>query len=231
MHRILNAFGDNGTITDALCARHALPLAVVERLTALVTGRTLERLIDRYAVPARRVTAILEHAREHFLLESITGDSAEALRGLALRLLDNKLLSATLVLRALAIGQFGFLLQALSVKARLPVANVRRLIADDAFRGQGELYDQCGFDRAYRALFTRLLFEARNYRVSRDGRPPENWLDVAEPLLKKDLQHFDPDWTLEQLVSEVLIEIDEARSAAHGHAPLRANGAGGRGRF
>lgn len=211
MHRILTRHGDNTSITDAMSARHALPPAVAERLSTLVTGRTLERLIERYALPARRLTAILDHSREHFLLESIAGNSAEALRSFALRLLENKLLSSTLVLRSLAIGQFGFLLQALSIKARLPVANVRRLIADEGARGQGELYDQCGFDRAYRGLFVRLLFEARIYRVSRDGKPPEGWLEVAEPILKKGLQHYDQDWTLEQLVSEVLIEIEDAR--------------------
>jgi uncharacterized protein (DUF2336 family) len=82
-NRILNRLGDHAQIMETVCARHALPNAIVERLAALVTGRTLERLIQRYAVPAHRVALILHHARENFLLESVAGN-ATGLRGFAL---------------------------------------------------------------------------------------------------------------------------------------------------
>lgn len=64
-------------------------------------------------MPAHRVGLIPHHSREHFLLQSIAGEPAEELRAFAQRLEDNRLLSPTLVMRAMAIGQFGFLLQAL----------------------------------------------------------------------------------------------------------------------
>ena len=227
-HQILNRFGDNGQIMETVSARQALPHAIVERLTALVTGRTLERLIGRYAVPAHRVAMILHHAREHFLLQSVASESAEELRGFALRLLENRLLGPSLIVRALAIGQFNFLLQALSVKARLPVANVRRLISDDSARGQGEIYDHCGFDRSYRVLFSRLLFEARQHKVNRDGAAPDGWIEQALPILKHGLQSFDPEWTLEQLVTEALIEIEETRDGNNGNPSRYATGTGSR---
>ena len=47
-------------------------------MATLVTGRTLERLIGRYAVPAHGVAMILHHSREHFLLESIAGEPAKS---------------------------------------------------------------------------------------------------------------------------------------------------------
>jgi len=224
LHRILNRFGDSTIIVESVSARQALPNAIVERLTTLVTGRILEKLIGRYDVPAHRVALILHHAREHFLLQSVAGNSAETLRVFTLRLLDNRLLTASLIVRALAIGQFSFLLQALSIKSRLPVANVRRMIADDGGRGQGELYDQCGLDRAYRALFSRLLYEARHFRVTRDGLAPDGWFDRAIPLLKHGLRVYDPEWNEEQLVTEALIEIEQASDSSH-RPPLQyANG-------
>ncbi|MGH6894358.1 MAG: DUF2336 domain-containing protein, partial [Dongiaceae bacterium] len=98
-HRVLDRFGDHARIAEAVSNRPALPLAIVERLATLVTGRTLERLIGRYAVPAHRVAMILHHSREHFLLQSIAGEPAEELRALAQRLEDNRLLGPTLIMR------------------------------------------------------------------------------------------------------------------------------------
>ncbi len=157
-HHILDRFGDHARIAEAVSNRPALPLAIVERMATLVTGRTLERLIGRYAVPAHRVAMILHHSREHFLLQSIAGEPAEELRAFAQRLEDNRLLGPTLVMRAIAIGQFGFLLQALSIKANVPISNVRKLMADEGGRGQAELFEHCALDPVYRPLFVDLAY-------------------------------------------------------------------------
>ena len=211
-HHILDRFGDHARIAEAVGNRPALPLAIVERLATLVTGRTLERLIGRYAVPAHRVGLILHHSREHFLLQSIAGEPAEELRAFAQRLEDNRLLSPTLVMRAMAIGQFGFLLQAMSIKANVPISNVRKLMADEGGRGQAELFEHCGLDPMFRALFVDLAYAARNFPATRDGKAPMGWLELATPILRKRVQNYDPDWSLEQVVTEVLIELEEERA-------------------
>ncbi len=53
------------------------------------------------------------------------------------RLADNKLLTTSLILRALCLGNFTFLLPALALQARIPSRNVRLLIADESGRGAG----------------------------------------------------------------------------------------------
>jgi uncharacterized protein (DUF2336 family) len=211
-HHVLDRFGDHARIAEAVGNRPALPLAIVERLATLVTGRTLERLIGRYAVPAHRVGLILHHSREHFLLQSIAGEPAEELRAFAQRLEDNRLLSPTLVMRAMAIGQFGFLLQAMSIKANVPISNVRKLMADEGGRGQAELFEHCGLDNMFRGLFVDLAYAARNFPATRDGKAPVGWLELATPILRKRVQNYDPDWSLEQVVTEVLIELEEERA-------------------
>jgi uncharacterized protein (DUF2336 family) len=211
-HHVLDRFGDHARIAEAVGNRPALPLAIVERLATLVTGRTLERLIGRYAVPAHRVGLILHHSREHFLLQSIAGEPAEELRAFAQRLEDNRLLSPTLVMRAMSIGQFGFLLQAMSIKANVPISNVRKLMADEGGRGQAELFEHCGLDNMYRGLFVDLAYAARNFPATRDGKAPVGWLELATPILRKRVQNYDPDWSLEQVVTEVLIELEEERA-------------------
>jgi uncharacterized protein (DUF2336 family) len=224
-HHILDRFGDHARIAEAVSNRPALPLAIVERMATLVTGRTLERLIGRYAVPAHRVAMILHHSREHFLLQSIAGEPAEELRAFAQRLEDNRLLGPSLIMRAIAIGQFGFLLQALSIKANVPISNVRKLMADEGGRGQSELFEHCGLDPIYRPLFVDLAYAARNFPATRDGKAPPGWLELATPILRKRLQNFDTDWSLEQIVTEALIEIEEERAAGSSGSPslLRAS--------
>ena len=224
-HHILDRFGDHARIAEAVSNRPALPLAIVERMATLVTGRTLERLIGRYAVPAHRVAMILHHSREHFLLQSIAGEPAEELRAFAQRLEDNRLLGPTLVMRAIAIGQFGFLLQALSIKANVPISNVRKLMADEGGRGQAELFEHCALDPVYRPLFVDLAYAARNFPATRDGKAPPGWLELATPIMRKRLHNFDTDWSLEQIVTEALIEIEEERAAGNpgGPSSLRAS--------
>jgi uncharacterized protein (DUF2336 family) len=224
-HHILDRFGDHARIAEAVSNRPALPLAIVERMATLVTGRTLERLIGRYAVPAHRVAMILHHSREHFLLQSIAGEPAEELRAFAQRLEDNRLLGPSLIMRAIAIGQFGFLLQALSIKANVPISNVRKLMADEGGRGQAELFEHCGLDPIYRPLFVDLAYAARNFPATRDGKAPPGWLELATPVLRKRLQSFDADWSLEQIVTEALIELEEERAAGSSGSPssLRAS--------
>ncbi len=207
-HRILDQFPDNARINEALSERPALPVAIVERLTTAVTGKLLERLIQRYALPAQRVSLILHHSREHFLLTSMAGHPAEELRDFAQRLEENGLLSGSLILRALAIGQFAFLLQTLSVKSDIAIGNVRRLMADEGGHGQERLFNKCQLPAAYRRLFVELAMAGGNLPAHRDGKAPAGWVGQALTILRSYLEQPDPDQCLEQVVTEVMLRLD-----------------------
>jgi hypothetical protein len=101
---------------------------------------------------------------------------------------------------------------------------VRKLMADEGGRGQAELFEHCALDPVYRPLFVDLAYAARNFPATRDGKAPPGWLELATPILRKRLQSFDPDWSLEQIVTEALIEIEEERAAGNpgGPSSLRA---------
>jgi hypothetical protein len=185
-----------------------LPIAIVERLTTAVTGKLLERLIQRYALPAQRISFILHHSREHFLLTSMAGHPAEELRDFAEKLEENGLLSGSLILRALAIGQFAFLLQALSVKSDIAIGNVRRLMADDGGIGQERLFDKCELPAAYRRLFVELATVGGNQPAHRDGKPPAGWIPQVLVILRHYLEQPDPDQSLEQVITEVMYRLD-----------------------
>lgn len=221
-HRILDRFGEHASITDAVAQRRALPVAVAERMATIVTGRLLERLIDKYSMEPARVSAIIEHGRENILLTSFApGQRAEEMRALIEALHQNGLLSSTLVLRAFCLGNFAFALPALSLKAGIQVSNVRALLGDEGRSGPQQLYERCGLDPAYRDLFLQLTVLGRHERVRRFGFAPEGWRTNVRPVLDDVIGDTNPEQAFEQRITEALMSM-----AGGHHSGLGGDGHG-----
>ncbi len=219
-HRLLDRFAENTNVTDAVVQRRALPVAVAERMTTIVTGRVLERLIDKYNLEPARVSALIEHGRENILLTSFApGQRAEEMRALIDALHENGLLSSTLILRAFCLGNFAFVLPALSLRAGIQVSNVRALLGDDGGRGPQQLFDRCKLDNSYRELFLQLTLLGRHERVRRFGFAPEGWRTNVRPVLDDVIGDANPEQAFEQRITEALLSL------AHGHG--HDNGAEG----
>jgi uncharacterized protein (DUF2336 family) len=207
-HRILDRFGEHATITDTVAQRRALPMAVAERMTTIVSGRLLERMIDKYDLEPARVSAIIEHGRENILLTSFApGQRAEEMRGLIEALHQNGLLSSTLILRAFCLGNFAFVLPALSLKAGIQISNVRALLGDDGSRGPQQLFERCQIDPAFRELFLQLTVLGRHERVRRFGFAPEGWRTNVRPVLDDVIGDTNPEQAFEQRITEALISM------------------------
>lgn len=225
-HRILDRFGEHATVTDAVAQRRALPLAVAERMTTIVTGRLLERMIDKYDLEPARVSAIIEHGRENILLTSFApGQRAEEMRSLIEALHENGLLSSTLVLRAFCLGNFAFVLPALSLKAGIQISNVRALLGDEGARGPQQLYERCQLDPAFRELFLQLTVLGRHERVRRFGFAPEGWRTNVRPVLDDVIGDTNPEQAFEQRITEALMSMANRHGdGLQGTASRRAMG-------
>lgn len=207
-HRILDRFGEHAGITDAVAQRRALPMAVAERMTTIVTGRLLERMIDKYNLEPARVSAIIEHGRENILLTSFApGQRAEEMRALIEALHQNGLLSSTLVMRAFCLGNFAFVLPALSLMAGIQISNVRALLGDEGARGPNQLYERCKLEPAYRELFMQLTVLGRHERVRRFGFAPEGWRTNVRPVLDDVIGDTNPEQAFEQRITEALMRM------------------------
>lgn len=213
-HRMLDRFAENANVTDAVAQRRALPVAVAERMTTIVTGRVLERLIDKYNLEPARVSALIEHGRENILLTSFApGQRAEEMRALIDALHENGLLSSTLILRAFCLGNFAFVLPALSLRAEIQVSNVRALLGDEGGRGPQQLFDRCKLDNHYRELFLQLTLLGRHERVRRFGFAPEGWRTNVRPVLDDVIGDANPEQAFEQRITEALLSL----AHRHGH--------------
>ncbi|MBL8710109.1 MAG: DUF2336 domain-containing protein [Rhodospirillaceae bacterium] len=216
-HRLLDRFADHAMITDAVVQRRALPMAVAERMTTIVSGRVLERLIDKYDLEPARVSAIIEHGRENILLTSFApGQRAEEMRALIEALHQNGLLSSTLVMRAFCLGNFAFVLPALSLKAGIQISNVRALLGDEGNRGPQQLFERCQIDPAFRELFMQLTVLGRHERVRRFGFAPEGWRTNVRPVLDDVIGDSNPEQAFEQRITEALMMMSSRHHAGDG---------------
>jgi len=207
-HRLLDRFADNANVTDAVAQRRALPVAVAERMTTIVTGRILERLIDKYSLEPARVSALIEHGRENILLTSFApGQRADEMRSLIDALHENGLLSSTLILRAFCLGNFAFVLPALALRAGVQVSNVRALLGDEGGRGPLQLFERCKLDEMHRELFLQLTLLGRHERVRRFGFAPEGWRNNVRPVLDDVIGDANSEQAFEQRITEALLKV------------------------
>jgi len=219
MHRMLDRFGENMPVVESVSQRSTLPLSIVERLTAVVGGKVLQRLIERHNLPAHRVSRLIQYGREHVLLTNFALDqSADEIRELVERLAENKLLTTSLILRALCLGNFTFLIPALATQAKIPMRNVRLLIADESGRGPERLFDHCGFEVKLKRLFIRLVELSRSVRSRRFGFAPAGWRAEVLQVIDEELGGPNPDQSFDQRITEVLMRLENGGGGAKGSA-------------
>jgi uncharacterized protein (DUF2336 family) len=209
MHRILERFGENMPVVESVSQRSTLPLSIVERLTAVVGGKVLQRLIERHNLPAHRVSRLIQYGREHVLLTNFALDqSADEIRELVERLAENKLLTTSLILRALCLGNFTFLIPALATQAKIPMRNVRLLIADESGRGPERLFEHCSFEPKLKRLFTRLVELSRSVRSRRFGFAPAGWRTEVLQVIDEELGGPNAEQSFDQRITEVLMRLE-----------------------
>jgi hypothetical protein len=120
---------------------------------------------------------------------------------------QNGLLSSTLILRAFALGNFAFVLPALSLMAGIQVSNVRALLGDEGGRGPQQLFERCHLDPVYRELFLQLTLLGRHERVRRFGFAPEGWRNNVRPVLDDVIGEANPEQAFEQRITEALLAV------------------------
>jgi len=219
MHRMLDRFAENMPIVESVSQRSTLPLSIVERLTAVVGGKVLQRLIERHNLPAHRVSRLIQYGREHVLLTNFALDqSADEIRELVERLAENKLLTTSLIIRALCLGNFTFLIPALATQAKIPMRNVRLLIADESGRGPERLFEHCAFEPKLKRLFTRLVELSRSVRSRRFGFAPAGWRTEVLQVIDDELGGPNPDQSFDQRITEALMRLENGGGGAKGSA-------------
>lgn len=137
-------FRGNPAIETGLVERSMLPLTVCEILIESVSAELRDRLISKHQIPAFMANELVAQGRELAQTQILAPDGVESGARLAALLKERNLLTPTLVLRTLCIGDLRFFEGAMATLARISVSNAKLLLYDQGPGGLPGIYGKAG---------------------------------------------------------------------------------------
>ncbi|MGH7032289.1 MAG: DUF2336 domain-containing protein, partial [Stellaceae bacterium] len=157
-HTIMDGFGGDDRVQRLMVARPALPLAIAERLIAVVSEALRERLVENHALPPQVADELVHQARERALMHGIAAlPRSFDVDAFTARLGAKGELTPTLLMRALCLGDRRFFEAGMAVLASVSVASSVVLIADRGPLGFKALYEKAGLPAEYFRAFRAAL--------------------------------------------------------------------------
>ena len=144
LDKALDRFAGSESVKEGMARRAALPVAVTERLVAMVSDQLREFLVAHHDLPAAQATDIVLQTRDRVTLNLSHGSSAADLLVLTAQMHSQARLTPFLVWRALSLGDMAFFEAAMATLAGVPIGNARILIHDAGPAGLTSLYETSG---------------------------------------------------------------------------------------
>lgn len=189
LHRVLDKYGESARVHAAMIDRSKLPLAIAERLVAMVSNQLRTRLVTRHELKPETATELMFEARERATMALLSPDAdTQEVHRLVDQLYRFKRLTPTMVLRALCTGDVVFFQSAVTRLAGIPEDNVRILVGDTGGIGLKRLYDKAGLPSSMYPL-ARAAIELYQ-EMQRQGMP-DSRDGYARLMLERILSRFD----------------------------------------
>jgi uncharacterized protein (DUF2336 family) len=157
LHKVIDQFGTDERVGRLIVNRATLPLGVTDRLIRTVSKALRTHLIEHHGLPWEFAHELARQAGEGALVQRmIANPSVNEVERLANDLHAKRKLTATLLLRAICMGDSHFFEVGVAVLAGIRVENAPRLIYDP--QGFKALYGKAGLPhelfRAFRTAVT-----------------------------------------------------------------------------
>ena len=187
--KVVDSHGESDRIRSLLIGRPTLPLTTSEQLITLVSGELREQLVTRHQIPPELAEELTRQGREGALTQVLSRDlpGAEVER-LAANLFARNVLTPTLVLRALCVGDLAFFQAAMAVLAGIPVENVKPLIYDQGRAGLEAIYEQ---SRLPRELFSAFRTAVEVVMESGGDKAERPRLEMTERIVRRLSREYD----------------------------------------
>ncbi len=145
LDRVIDRYEHCAAVADSLARRPNLPPAVSERVVSALAERLRNYLVLKHELSPDMASNLILQARERATVTLIDyGSSDVELDNLIGQLDRNGRLTASLLLRALCVGDLNFFERAMAKLVALPLQNVRILIHDKGMLGFEPLYLRAG---------------------------------------------------------------------------------------
>lgn len=130
MEKVVDTLGESTAVQEAMIGRTKLPITVTERLVSMVSDQLQAQLVARHELPPAMAADLILQSRERATVTLSSEGDANDVSDLVAHLHENGRLTSSIILRALCMGDFRFLEQALSTLSGLPLTSARKLIHD-----------------------------------------------------------------------------------------------------
>jgi uncharacterized protein (DUF2336 family) len=142
MTRVVDEFGHLEKVQQPLVARRQMPVQVVERLMTMVSESLRDQLVANHNISPEAASALVSESRERAVVDLLDREDVDT-EELVRQLHVNGRLTATLMTRALCMGDTIFFEAALARLAGIPMSNVYTLIHDKGDLGLKSLFQKC----------------------------------------------------------------------------------------
>lgn len=153
LERALDRYGRFETVKAAMVHRSELPVTISERLVTLVSDRLKLVLASRHALPADIAADLILEARERATLGLVSDGAPQDTQALVSQLHARGRLTPSLVLRALCMGDFRFVEDAMAEIAGISAEKAALLVHDAGPLGLKAIYKRCRFPEELYAAF------------------------------------------------------------------------------
>lgn len=141
LSRVMTEYDASQAVSDSLVRRPNLPAAISEELVERVTERLEAFLVSTHEVSPDVASNLILQARERATMSLVDYGSTDIeLENLVEQLHRKERLTASLLLRALCMGDTGFFERAMARLAGVPLQNARILIHDQGDLGLDSIY-------------------------------------------------------------------------------------------
>ena len=139
--RVIDEYQESEAVSDSLSRRPSMPAAISAQLVEALSERLQDFLLQKHDVSPDVASNLILQARERATMSLVDyGSTDTELENLVEQLARKDRLTASLLLRALCMGDMGFFERALARLADLPLQNTRILIHDHGGLGLESVY-------------------------------------------------------------------------------------------
>lgn len=202
LSQAIDRFGDSDSVKESMARRTSLPITITERLVVMVSDRLREYLVAHHKVSPALATEIMLQSRERATLDFSGGLGEAALQELVTQMHRNGRLTATLVLRALCIGDMAFFEAAIAAMAGVPIENTRILVHDAGRKGFAALYEKSGLAPELFPAFRAATDVIDSTKLDGEPRDLERFRSRVITRILTQFDDFDPE-DLEYLVAKL----------------------------
>jgi uncharacterized protein (DUF2336 family) len=149
LHRVVDRFGASEAVQEPLIHRDALPVTIAERLVSRVADHLRGHLLARHRISPDIATDLVLQSRERATVGLAMGVADDGIAALVRQLHAAGRLTASLVLRAVCMGNLRFFEHAVAALANLPLINVRLLVHDSGGLGLKTAWAKAGLPGAF----------------------------------------------------------------------------------